>query len=388
MELFITIKQSIKQFTGIGRYQFRYFQNGIQYKFPYFVRYGQFERVTSGFCKKFADGFVRFKSFYCAEDVVLHHRECYVCNLCGEVDGPASAEAKQAFTVMVSDFSYPAPAIQAVSLKETQRCICRQQTIPLSLVPSLAEVKANGRAGKFDINHTVCTFEGGIVFAESEFMKFPNNLFGSKIPVFSLVSCFAQFNHSQQITFDMPTGYQTDKVRIGKPTVHQQIVKAKASLNGILHHLDGFVGLLHRVLFDSLVHFLTCMTLVISAVAFFISEPLFAVGVFAFLTMQRKIEQHLTHSIGQEQGKAFVTKYALLLDVREHLADELTLLSAFRSICIIYNQTNRLVMRHGAAMDFLQQLEIHCVKQLAPLDIAIIHKTIKHVLFTNEHFAQ
>jgi hypothetical protein len=39
-------------------------------------------------------------------------------------------------------------------------------------------------------------------------------------------------------------------------------------------------------------------------------------------------------------------------------------------------------------MDFLQQLEIHRVKQLAPLDIAIIHKTIKHVLFTNEHFAQ
>jgi hypothetical protein len=41
MKLIITIKQSIKQFTGIGRYQFSYFQDGIQYKFPYFVRYGQ-----------------------------------------------------------------------------------------------------------------------------------------------------------------------------------------------------------------------------------------------------------------------------------------------------------------------------------------------------------
>src|SRR5574344_168775 len=388
MKLIITIKQSIKQFTGIGRYQFSYFQDGIQYKFPYFVRYGQFERVASDFCKKFANGFVGFKTFHCAEDVVLHHRECYVCNLCGEVYRLASAEAKRTLAVAIGDLRCPAPAIQAVSLKETQCCICRQQTVPLSLVSPFAEIKTNGRAGKVDINHAVCTFESCIVLAESKIMKFPDNLFGSKIPVLSLVSCFAQFNHTQQITFDMSTGYQTDKVRIGKPTVHQQIVKANASLNGILHHLDGFVGLLHRVLFDSLVHFLTCMTLVISAVAFFISEPLFAVGVFAFLTMQRKIEQHLTHSIGQEQGKAFVTKYALLLDVREHLADEFTLLSALRSICIIYNQTDRLVMRHGAAMDFLQQLEIHCVKQLAPLDIAIIHKTIKHVLFTNEHFAQ
>src|SRR5574344_948249 len=339
MKLIITIKQSIKQFTGIGRYQFRYFQDGIQYKFPYFVRYGQFESVTSGFCKKFADGLVRFKPFYCAEDVVLHHSECYVCTLCGEVDRLASAEVKQSFTVMISDLSYPAPAIQAVSLKETQRCICRQQTIPLSLVSTLAEVKANGRAGKFDVNHAVCTFEGGIVFAESEFMKLLDDFSGCKIPILSLISRLSNLNHSEQIAFDMPTGYQTDEVRIGKPAIHQQIVKADASLDGILNHLDGLVGLLHRILFDSLVHFLTSMVLVISAVAFFISEPLFSVGVFAFLTMQRKIEQHLTHSIGQKQGKAFVTKYALLLDVREHLADELTLLSAFRSICIIYNQT-------------------------------------------------
>jgi hypothetical protein len=226
------------------------------------------------------------------------------------------------------------------------------------------------------------------VFAESESMKLPDDFFGSQIPVLSPVSRLANLNHSEQVAFDMPAGYQTDKVRIGKPAVHQQIVKADASPDGIPHHLDGLVGLLHRVLPDSFAHFLTCMILVISAVAFLIRESLFAIWGFTLLTMQGKIKQHLTHAIGQQQCKAFVTKYALVLDVGKHLADEFTLLSALRSVSIIYNQANRLVVRHGAAMDFLQQLEIHCIKQLAPLDIAIIHKTIEHVLFTNEHFAQ
>ena len=112
MELIITINQSIKQFTGIGRYQFCYFQDGIQYKFPYFVRCGQFERVAIGFCKKFANGFVRFKPFYCTEDIVLHHGQGKVCNLCGEVDGLASAEVKQSLAVAISDFCYPTSAIQ------------------------------------------------------------------------------------------------------------------------------------------------------------------------------------------------------------------------------------------------------------------------------------
>src|SRR5574344_765772 len=286
MELFITIKQSIKQLTGICRYEFCYFQDGIQYKFPYFVRYGQFERVASDFCKKFANGFVGFKTFHCAEDVVLHHRECYVCNLCGEVYRLASAEAKRTLAVAIGDLRCPAPAIQAVSLKETQCCICRQQTVPLSLVSPFAEIKTNGRAGKVDINHAVCTFESCIVLAKSKIMKFPDNLFGSKIPVLSLVSCFAQFNHTQQMTFDMPTGYQTDKVRIGKPTVHQQIVKADSSFDGILHHLDGFVGLLHRVLSDSLGYVLTCMVLCSAARAFPIRESLSVTGVFAILTVQ------------------------------------------------------------------------------------------------------
>ena len=104
--------------------------------------------------------------------------------------------------------------------------------------------------------------------------------------------------------------------------------------------------------------------------------------------MKREIEKQLAHPIAQKQCKTFVAKDGLVLKVRENLADELTLTSALRSVSVIDNQADRLVMLSlGAAADLTQQLEIHRIQQLAPLDITIIHKTIEHVLLATEQAA-
>ena len=51
---------------------------------------------------------------------------------------------------------------------------------------------------------------------------------------------------------------------------------------------------------------------------------------------------------------------------------KLTLTSALRSVSVIENQADRLVMLSlCAAADLTQQLEIHSIQQLAPLDITI-----------------
>ena len=39
------------------------------------------------------------------------------------------------------------------------------------------------------------------------------------------------------------------------------------------------------------------------------------------------------------------------------------------------------------AANLTQQLEVHRIQQLAPLDITVIHKTIEHVLLTTEQAA-
>ena len=104
--------------------------------------------------------------------------------------------------------------------------------------------------------------------------------------------------------------------------------------------------------------------------------------------MKREIEEQLAHAIAQKQRQTFVAKYGLVLKVRENLADELTLTSALRSVSVIDNQADRLVMLNlRTAADLTQQLEVHRIQQLAPLDITVIHKTIEHVLLTTEQAA-
>ena len=89
--------------------------------------------------------------------------------------------------------------------------------------------------------------------------------------------------------------------------------------------------------------------------------------------------------VAQQQGQTLVPQDTLVLKVREYLADELTLATALRSISVIDNQAARLVMRCiFTTTDLPQQLEVHRIEQLTPLNISIIHKTIEHVLLTTE----
>ena len=52
MELRIDFNNRRKQFAGIGRDHLCDFQDGIQYKFPYSVCYGQFERIANDIPEK------------------------------------------------------------------------------------------------------------------------------------------------------------------------------------------------------------------------------------------------------------------------------------------------------------------------------------------------
>ena len=186
----------------------------------------------------------------------------------------------------------------------------------------------------------------------------------------------------------MPAGNQTDEVCTGKPAVNEQIVESDAALDGVLHHLDGLVNLRHRVLPDAFFDSLSAMIPAISGFALLVRQPLLLVRLTTLLAMKREIEEQLTHAIAQQQREAFVAQDALMLDMGEHLADELTLTSALWSVSVIDNQADRLVMLSlGAAADLTQQLEVHRIQQLAPLDITIIHKTIEHVLLTTEQAA-
>ena len=130
------------------------------------------------------------------------------------------------------------------------------------------------------------------------------------------------------------------------------------------------------------------MILAIPCFALLVRQPLLLGRLAPLFAMKREIEEQLTHAIAQQQRQTFVAEDALMLDMGEHLADELTLTSALRSVSIIDNQADWLVMLSlCAAADLTQQLEVHRIQQFAPLDITVIHKTIEHVLLTAEQAA-
>ena len=388
MELRIGINNRRKQFTGIGRDHLCDFQDGVQYQFPYPVRGGQLESISSGFAEECSDGLVGLKPFHRAKYVVLHHGQREAGNLRREVYALTSAEVEQLLAIVISHLSSPAGSVRPVCFEKTEREIRCEQSIPMPIPASLREEQAHGGTCKLHIDGAVGALQCPIVLGEALLLELLDDLVGCQVAPLGVVFGLAQLDHTNQMALDVSAGNEFHKVCTGKPAVNEQIVESDAALDGVLHHLDGLVNLRHRVLLDAFLDSLSAMILAIPCFALPIRQPLLLVRFAALLAMKREIEEQLAHAIAQKQRQTFVAKDGLVLKVRENLADELTLTSALRSVSVIDNQADRLVMLSlCAAADLTQQLEIHSIQQLAPLDITIIHKTIEHVLLTTEQAA-
>jgi len=388
MELRIGINNRRKQFTGISRDRLCDFQYEVQYQFPYPVRSGQFESTSGGFTEESTDGFVGLKPLHRAKYIVLHHGQREAGNLGREVYALALSKVEQLLTIMISHFGSPAHSVRPVCLQETEREICREQSVPMSIPASLQEEQTHGSTSKLHVNSAVGAPQCPVVLGKPLFLELLDNLVGCQVAPLGMVLSLAKFDHANQVAFDVAAGNQANKVCTGKPAVNEQIVESDATLDGILHHLDGLANLRHRVLFDALLDSLSAMVLAISGLTFLVCQSLLLVRLASLLAMKREVEEQLAHAIAQEQCQALVAKDGLVLKVREHLADELTLASALGSVSIIDNQADRLVMLSlRTAADLTQQLEVHRIQQLAPLDITVIHKTIEHVLLTTEQAA-
>ena len=388
MELRIDINNRRNQFAGIGRDYLCDFQDGIQYKFPYPVRYGQFERIANDIPEESPERLVCLKALHRAENVVLHHGQRKAGNLCREMHALALAEVKQLLAIVVCHFGCPASSIGAVCFEEAEREVRGEQSVPLSFSPTLREEQADGGSCKLHIDGAVGTPERPVVLGEPQFLKLGNNLTGCQVTPLGVVLGLAQFDHAQQVALDVAAGYQAHEIGIGKPAVHQQIVKADAALDGILHHLDGLVGLLHGVLPDTLLNTLACIVGGETLAALLVRQSLLLVRIAPLLSVKGEVEKQLAQPVTQQKGQALVAQYALMLQMREDLSDHLTPAATLGGIRVIDNQADRPVIPSlTAAPDLSEQLKIHRIQQLAPLDIAIIHKAIEHVLLTTEQAA-
>ena len=388
MELRIDINDRRKQFAGIGRDHLCDFQYGVKYQFPYSVRYRQLESVAGNITEECPKSFVGLKPLHRAKYVVLHHRQRKTGNLSREVYALALAEVEQLLLVVICHLGSPSHGVGTVCLEEAEREVRGEQPVPLSLPATLREEQTDCGSCKLHIYSAVGALQSPVMFGESLFLELCDNLVSGQVAPPSVVLGLAELNHAQQMAFDVAAGNKAYEVCAGKPAVEQQIVDTDATLDSVLHHPDGLLGLLHVVLLDALLDTLAGIVGRESLTALLVRQPLLPVSLPAFLPVKGEVEEQLAQPVAQQQGQTLVAQDALVLQMREHLPDHLTPAPALGSIRVIDNQADRFVMLSlRTTADLTHQLEVHRIEQLAPLDITIIHKTIEHVLLTTEQAA-
>ena len=139
MELRIDINNRRKQFAGICRDHLCDFQYGVKYQFPYSVRYRQLESVAGDVTEERPDSFVCLKPLHRAKHFVLHHGQREAGDLCREVYALTLAEVEQLLLVVICHLGSPSHGVDAVCLEKTEREVCGEQFVPLSLSATLRE---------------------------------------------------------------------------------------------------------------------------------------------------------------------------------------------------------------------------------------------------------
>ena len=161
----ITFDEICQQLCSIYRVTLCCFQNEVQNDSPYLVRYGPLESVIGNLSKEAADGFIRFKSLHCTQDVILHHCQSEASNLSGKMYRLAFAKVQQGLTILVCNFGSSSSGINTIRFKEAKRKVCGQQPIPVSLASSFAKEQTDWHAIQLDVHCTIGTAKHFVVFA-------------------------------------------------------------------------------------------------------------------------------------------------------------------------------------------------------------------------------
>lgn len=339
-----------KQLRSIYGVTLRYVQDNLQDDNPYLVRNRQFERVVGDISKKTTNGFIRFKSLHRTQDVILHHGQGETCDLSGKMYRLALAQVQQGLAILVCNFSCPASGIKTVCFEEAKGVVGCKQTIPVALTSTLAEEQAHRYTIQLNVHHTIGAAKRSVVLTAFQLLLVLDDLLGIHLSILRSIVGLAQFYNAQQVTLDMSACNEAHELCVCKPAIYEQVIKTDTSLDGVLDHVYGLVRFLHQVFIHALLYRLALVVFGEASLPLLGSESLDLLLVLAFLSMKREVKKQLADSIGKHQGKALVTKNALLMNMGPDSSDEFRFHACLGSISIINNQTNRFVLRGSRAV--------------------------------------
>ena len=290
---------------------------------------------------------------------------------------------------IISHLGHPAPGVQPVCLQERERSVRGEKHVPFPLPATLAEEQPHFLSRELRVSEAIRAFECGIALTKFLLLEHSYDLVCIEEPKLRLVFRVALLDHSKQMAFDVAACHQAYELGAREPAVDEDVVKAEPPFDGVLDHLNRRVGLLLEILFNAGLGRLSLIAHGETRLPLLGRESLHLFLVLALLAMEGEVYEQLAATVGEHQREAFVTKDALLEHMGPYAAYELGPHPGLGRVGVVYDQAHGASGRPRALLAcLLDELQAHAVKQLAPVHIAVIHKTIEHVLLTHEHPAE
>ena len=169
------INQGIKHFFIIDGEYFGDGSNQFENRLPDSFTDSQLVAVLSHLPEEFTYGLVVYETFHGREYVVLECHDGRACNLRSEVGRLALAKAEQSLTLLEDDLLRPSSGVNLVCLEESQREVCREQSVPRASLAATDEEQADLGVCKDDIGTDVPALELAAVLLLAPFVQLLDN---------------------------------------------------------------------------------------------------------------------------------------------------------------------------------------------------------------------
>ena len=380
------INQGIKHFFIIDGEYLGDGSNQFENRLPDSFTDSQLVAVLSHLPEEFAYGLVVHETFHGREYVVLECHEGRACYLRSEVGRLALAKAEQSLTLLEDDLLRPSSGVNLVCLEESQREVCREQSVPRASLAATDEEQADLGVCKDDIGTDVPALELAAVLLLAPFVQLLDNGRSCEVLTFEAVlglAFFTDLYHADIVTLDMTGADEAHYLGTCKPAVSQYISEADLMLDGSANHLYGEVNLAHGILINTPLYGNVIIPFYgVSSGKFLPAHSIVALP--ALLAQDGKIEQHLTDAVSDAEKECLEAEDAAVLEMGVDTPDVLHTASRLGEVRVINHQASIVRLMVTADDDLSPKLADDVAHQLAPVGTAIVEKLIEHIFTTTK----
>ena len=363
---------------------FSYDRGYLAYDFPNSLTNGQLFSILTDILEQSSDCLIIGESSGRGEYVVLKKSNCRMSYLCGEVSGLAFSKAEVLLAVLEYHFDGPAHCINLIRFVEVKRSICCKDATPWGILAASHIKQAHSHIINESVHDNImAAVSAAILHALGLGGTLADDGFGRKLVTIldegESHALFAHFNHAEIVTFDSSCLDKPNYFLARKPTVSQKVIEPISVLDGSADHIFEQFNLA----LDIILHAFGCGAILVALLL----KPTAEFGrrhgmitTLAGFSNKLEINYHLALSIADGKHQRLESKCHFMSNMTKNTANLLGMYTSLGIICIINNETDRMIGMVCANRYLAPKLSGDMVHDFAPIKIVVVDKPIKHVL--------